>query len=146
MRKSYLVIISTAVVALALSATPKTSHVSNRNEAPQSPRNGNHPCSQHHLAGDVHSHLHSHHDHSALADMHAFAAHHYGIRTHAHEHTFGSVLQWSPEWELRWVDYATPQQHIVRVYHATKRHDPRSRFISTWNHADGHYEPWHPLH
>jgi len=108
---------------------------------------------QHPNGHDAHSSHHTvhfphffgvHHDHVALADMHAYASHHLGAVTEL-PHTYGETNHWTHEWELRWVDYNV-SGNIVRVYHAINKHDDGVRFAASWDGHQARYHDWEPIH
>jgi hypothetical protein len=102
------------------------------------------PCSHDHGAG-THplQHAAGSHDHVALEDMHKFASH----ELHSARcllHTYGTAPHWSPDWELRWVDYDAGDR-IVRIYHVTNKHDGVRR-VSLLDSARLHDHAWNPAH
>ena len=87
---------------------------------------------------------HGDHEHLALSDMQHYAVHHLSDFSPL-TNTYGSAPQWAREWELRWIDYDTGQG-IVRVYHATNRHDDDVRYTSLWDGTNLRYHAWEPVH
>lgn len=98
-----------------------------------------HPCTSHvaHDHGDLH-------DHDAILDMHRFVGDRFSEATERPE-TFGSVIQWTPDWELRWLDYEVGD-HTIRLYHLTSRHNPERRYVSFWNDEHGRHTEWRNVH
>ncbi|OGC48023.1 MAG: hypothetical protein A3A94_00110 [Candidatus Portnoybacteria bacterium RIFCSPLOWO2_01_FULL_43_11] len=47
--------------------------------------------------------------------------------------TFGKNLDWSAEWELRWMDFSFYGNRVVRIYHATKKTDSSVRYTIFWD-------------
>lgn len=102
---------------------------------------------------DVNSHPADHHNHFtdidehdavAITDMHVAALHHFGVVEEEHD-AFGTVEGWSPNWELRYIDYGTPE-HSIRVYHATSTHNHAVRYVSIIDAASGFYQGWQVIH
>lgn len=92
-------------------------------------RHQENPAAAETLATHTHPAGHASHDHVAVTDMRAYAAHAFGAATLL-PHTYGSAVHWSHDWELRWADYKT-DDHIVRVYHATYKHGDGVRYTSS---------------
>jgi hypothetical protein len=45
--------------------------------------------------------------------------------------SFGTYLEWHPEWELRWISFRVSGQPSVHLYHITYKPDPRHRYTIT---------------
>ena len=84
------------------------------------------------------------HDEVAIADMRHFAQQHFVIIGERPE-TFRVVEQWSPAHVLRWMEFDTPHE-IIRVYHATDKHNPAVRYISLWDRHHERYHAWQLVH
>jgi hypothetical protein len=94
-----------------------------------------------------HSSVHGEDDQVALADMDAYVARHFGATLH-HDSAHGAAADWDLNFELRWADYANSDgTHVVRVYHATHKHDSALRYTAAAaNHsASSHFE-WERAH
>ena len=66
----------------------------------------------------------------ALHDMHGYALRHLGVWEEDLQ-SFGNAEEWSPEWELRWMDVRHDGE-AVRVYHLTGRREPHLRYTTMW--------------
>ena len=83
---------------------------------------------------------HDPHDARALADMHAYALHHFGSFTDRPE-TFRSTDQWDDTWVYRAVDI-TADGHTLHLCHATNRYDDSLRYVSAWDNKHERYGAW----
>jgi len=54
----------------------------------------------------------------------------------------GVCLNWTPNWELRWLDFHSSDGHVARVYHATSRHHPGLRFTINEDSSDAQGQAW----
>lgn len=147
MRMIRTLLIPAAAFALALAAAPAADNHQQHVHDAVAPHNVSHDGDSAHTCTQTHSTSHTlrhseHVDHidAALTDMHHFAAGHFGA-VHERPETFGQAVEWAPDWELRWIDFETPQR-VVRIYHATSRHDHQIRFVARWDHHNGHYNHW----
>jgi len=108
---------------------------------------GSIPAEQHvgehgHAASASHLATLADHDHVALADMHNYAAHHF-VASAERPETFGAAAEWARDWELRWIDY-DDAGHVIRIYHATSKHDDNVRYTSLWDSHRARYHAWEP--
>ena len=76
----------------------------------------------------------------ALADIHRYASRHFPDAKEL-PHSFRAEHDWAHDWELHWVDYDV-NHNVVRLYHASHKHDPALRFTSLLHHTTGHYQGW----
>ncbi|HYI08312.1 MAG TPA: hypothetical protein VEK57_04520 [Thermoanaerobaculia bacterium] len=84
-----------------------------------------------------------HSDHNgdrALTDIHTHAQQHFGHFT-ARLETFGGTHEWSHEFDLHWLD-VEHDGNVVRIYHATDREHPHSRFIWMSHSGNPHPAAW----
>ena len=149
MRKLRALLIPAAALAAALFAIPGGAdqpplhdHLHGDHVPPGTPHEHETiPCEYpiHHDVG-----VHGDHDHLALSDMQHYAEQHLSDVTRLDD-SYGSAPQWAPEWELRWIDYNTGRG-VVRIYHATNKHDDNVRYTSLWDGARLHYHAWEPIH
>lgn len=42
--------------------------------------------------------------------------------------SYGENLGWTPDWELRWLDFNFSGNRVVRIFHATNKQDPSIRY------------------
>lgn len=76
----------------------------------------------------------------ALADIHAHVQRHLG-HFNARLETFGGTHEWSPEWDLHWLD-VEHSGNVVRIYHATSNEHPHNRFIWMAHSGSPHQAAW----
>jgi hypothetical protein len=76
------------------------------------------------VAGVVHA---RDHDDVALQDMTLHAFRHLDDVVEVQQMP-GLCRDWTPSWELRWLDFQDDDGDVTRVYHATSRHHPGVRF------------------
>lgn len=98
-------------------------------------------------ATDHNCHHHDgHNDHFAAVahhDMLEHALQHFGPGI-VNEHTYGVLLHWIGDWELRWLDYDY-ESHTVTLYHATT-HDHTHRCTSHLDIESAHVSDWNCAH
>ncbi len=56
--------------------------------------------------------------------------------------SFGTNLNWSPDWELRWLDFSFSGGRTVRIYHATYKTDASLRYTIFWDPDTGRWTNW----
>jgi len=86
----------------------------------------------------------AHHDLIAVADMHSYALHNLGT-VNEHPDSFGMADRWAYDWELRWIDYEAGG-HMIRIYHATSKHNETLRYTSLWDGYNVRYHDWERVH
>ena len=84
------------------------------------------------------------HDAVALADMRQFGEQHFVI-VGAVPGTLRVVGDWSATHVLRWADFDAGNE-IVRIYHATNRHNHALRYVSLGDGHHGRHHEWKPVH
>ena len=57
----------------------------------------------------------------------------------------GESLSWSPEWELRWLDFQWVNNRQVRIYHATAKANRSRRFTTYYDPDGGRWIGWQPM-
>ncbi len=56
----------------------------------------------------------------------------------------GVKLDWSPTWQLRWMDFQFSGGRRVRVYHATSAANTTVRYTIYWDPDTGQWKNWEP--
>lgn len=56
--------------------------------------------------------------------------------------TFGKDLNWTPSWELRWMDFNFTRGRTVRIWHATGRSNSSVRYTNFLDPDTGSWTGW----
>lgn len=56
--------------------------------------------------------------------------------------SLGTDVNWSPDWELRWVDFNFSGGRKVRIFHATYKADASLRYTTFWDPDAGSWTNW----
>ncbi len=59
--------------------------------------------------------------------------------------TFGKNLEWSPDWELRWMSFNFTSNRSVLIYHITSKHNSSVRYTIFWDPDSNSRNGWNSV-